>query len=148
MSALEKLEVVKLEACKFIGKSVYARSGKSSPIFSAAWSMSDWIFGTLDNIKEYAIDDTINAALMTWDRYDEKEQLLRYTVGRFMKADAPVPEDMDCITISENDIWHKMNGEWVGTNDNPFLYVQTWGENADNAEYEIRDFTMDVTEAN
>jgi hypothetical protein len=54
------------------------------------------------------------------------------------------------IWKAENDVWHKMSGEWTGTvtNDNPFLYVQTWGGNADNAEYEMKDFSMDVTETN
>lgn len=97
---LIKCEVVKCEPCRFIGKSLYARSG-SSMIFYGLWRQSDWIFKTLDNLKEYATDDVHNSALMTWDKYEGKSQLLGYTIGRFMKANTPVPDGMDYFDIPE-----------------------------------------------
>ncbi|MCL2547469.1 MAG: MerR family transcriptional regulator [Oscillospiraceae bacterium] len=100
-STLEKLEIVKRNPCRFIGKSVYARAGKSGHIFSETWGMGEWIFSTLDGLNEYATDDNHNAALMVWDKYDEKNELLGYTVGRFMKTNTPVPADMDYIDLPE-----------------------------------------------
>ena len=98
---------------RFIGKSVYARAGKSGMIFGGLWEKSGWIFEELDAMKEYATEEIHNTALMHWDWYDGKDgrevnrltfggtYLLGYTVGRFMKASTPVPENMDYIDIPE-----------------------------------------------
>ena len=109
-----KFEVVKFEPCRFIGKTVYARGFNlkgSAEIFSSLWEQSKWIFDILDNMKEYSIDEVHDAALLTWDKYDDKNGLIGYTVGRFMKADTPVPiantscsepeTDMDYIDTPE-----------------------------------------------
>jgi len=101
---LEKLEIVKCGPYRFIGKSVLARGqGEkgSTVIFRSLWHSSDWIFKELDNLKDYASDKVYNSALMTWEKYDEKNQLKTYTVGRFMQADTPVPEEMDFFDIPE-----------------------------------------------
>ena len=107
---LEKFEVVKWEPRRFIGKSVYVRAimdtrdptvFHSGTICGALWEQSDWIFKALDGLKEYATDDFHNVGLTTWERYEGKNQLFGYTVGRFMKADTPVPDFMDYIDIPE-----------------------------------------------
>ena len=102
---LDKFEITQFGPYRFIGKSVYARAGgfcvttKQSDIFGGLWKNSAWIFEALDNLKEYATDEVHNAALLTWEKFDEKSKLLGYTVGRFMKADTPVPEGMDYFDI-------------------------------------------------
>lgn len=112
----EAIRFVPFGPYRFIGKSVYARSGASDcdrgsgDLFGALWKQSDWIFEELDGLKEYASDEPHNAALMTWDAYTPedkhfygitvgKTQLLGYCVGRFMKRDAPVPAGFDYIDI-------------------------------------------------
>ncbi|MCL2604672.1 MAG: MerR family transcriptional regulator [Defluviitaleaceae bacterium] len=283
-----KLISLKTEQCgpfRFIGKSVLARGHNqrgTAALFRSNWHNSAWVFEELDKLKKHASDEPHNSALMTWEWYnEEKGQLKTYTVGRFMKPETPVPDEMDffdipkmvvakgwarnhaaspkgdkrgdnalgeyfgdtlgeglfwdeierqgrhraaiwkftaevypevpsddytfgyyvgCETtpisydlkpyigkqitikfsaevkrtnavgdltwqINDNDkypvvgevipnaasdVWHKMNGEWTGqfTNNDPFLYVQTWGTDVDVAEYEIRNFSMDVTGQN
>ena len=112
---LVKFEIVQLEACRFIGKSVYARMGMHCGPGSFAgylWDTSDWIFEKLDELKEYAADEPHKAALLTWENYGTgftgdkyygihfgDTNLLGYTVGRFMKPGTPVPEGMDYIDI-------------------------------------------------
>jgi len=99
---LEKFEVVKCGPFRFIGKTMYARAGKSGDLCGALFhGYGDWVFKTLDGMKEYATEDIYNAALVAWDKYDEKNKLMSYTIGRFMKADTPVPEDMDYFDIPE-----------------------------------------------
>jgi len=97
MATLEKIEFVKMEACRFIGKSVYARSGpeNSGYIFGGMWSNCDFIYKQLDEMSEYFTSEHHHAALLTFDKYDDIKKLLGYTVGRFMKAETPVPEGLD-----------------------------------------------------
>ena len=96
MATLEKIEFAKLDSCRFIGKSVYA------PPFSeelgAVWCNSETVFEAVDKLKEYATDEIHNVALLTGN---EQDNLMRYTIGRFMKADTPVPEGLDFIDIPE-----------------------------------------------
>jgi len=96
MAKLERFEIVKFGPYRFVGKSVYARSGQSGEIFGGLWGSSDWIFKRLDSISmnEYASDITDDVGFMTFDKYDEQKKLLGYTVGRFMKADTPVPPEL------------------------------------------------------
>ena len=104
MATLDKFEIVNGGPYKFIGKSMYARAGKSGDLCGAIWGCSDWVFEALDKLQECAADLPHNCALVAWDKYDQKTQLMGYTVGRFMKADTPVPEDMDYIEIPEGNI--------------------------------------------
>ena len=103
MAILEKIEFEKIGPCRFIGKSIYARAGSeySGHLFGALWAMSGGIFEAIDGLKEYATAEMENAALLTWDKYDDQKQLMGYTVGRFMKADTPVPEGLDFIDIPD-----------------------------------------------
>ena len=99
---MQKFEVVKFGPYRFIGKVAYARTGKSDAVYKVLTThYGDWIFETLDNMEEYATDEIHNAALYSWSRYEDKEQLLGLCVGRFMKADTLVPEDMDYYDIPE-----------------------------------------------
>ena len=93
-------EAVNCGPYRFVGKSFYGRMGKC-PEFCATALKLDWVFDAIDGLKEYATDDIYDAALVHWDKWDEKNKLMGYTVGRFMKADTPVPEDMDYIDIPE-----------------------------------------------
>ena len=103
MATLEKIEFAKFEACRFIGKSVYARTGpqNSGYIFGGMWSNCDFIYKQLDELSEYATTEEQHMALLTFDKYDEVKKLLGYTVGRFMKADTPVPEGLDYFDYPE-----------------------------------------------
>ena len=113
---LENFKVEEFGPYRFIGKSVYVRSAASDnnrgsgEILDACWKQSNWVFEELDSLKEYASDEPHNAALITWDAYNPKDvqiyeltvgktQLLGYCIGRFMKADAPVPAGLDYIDI-------------------------------------------------
>ena len=104
MSTLLKFEVVKHEPYRFIGKSIYARAGMQcgqGNFCDYLWSNSKWVFEHLDGLKGYATDEVRNAALLTWEKYDDKTKLLGYTVGRFMKADTPAPNGMDYFDIAD-----------------------------------------------
>jgi hypothetical protein len=65
------------------------------------WKAKNWIFDTLDKMTEYITDMPYAASLYTWERYDEKNQLIGYIIGKFMKADTPVPDGMDYYDIPE-----------------------------------------------
>jgi len=98
----EHFEAVKFGPYRFIGKAVYARSGKSDKIFYGLFNLcGEWVFSTLDGMEEYATEEVHNTAFYQWSRYDNKEQLLGYVIGRFMKPDTPVPENMDYYDIPE-----------------------------------------------
>ena len=100
MAILEKIEFAKLGPCRFIGKSVYAPPG-SGELYGALWANSETVFESIDKLNEYATDEVHNVALLSWDKYTEQDKLMGYTVGRFMKADTPVPEGMDFIDLPE-----------------------------------------------
>ena len=101
MATLESLQFVPFGPYRFIGKSVYARIGteNSGLIFGSLWQYSKTIFDKLDRLDAYATAETDDAALLTSDKYDEEKKLLGYTVGRFMRADTPVPEGLDYFDI-------------------------------------------------
>lgn len=113
-ATFEKFEIVKCKPYRFIGRCVYI--GNKGPnkrmfdIFDFLWKQSDWIFKEIDDLKEYASDEVHNAALITWEKYDDKNALYGYYIGRFMKAGTPVPYDMDYFDINEEYIakaWKK-----------------------------------------
>ena len=112
----EGYEIAKCGPCRFIGKSIYARAfGYSHEIFSNYWETESCkrVFEELDKMSEYASDHKHDAALFTWESFNSEErvgngntlhgpnQFMGYTVGRFMKAGTPVPENMDYIDIPE-----------------------------------------------
>jgi len=111
-SVFEKFEVVKSEPYRFIGSSVYI--GNKAPgewpsnnrmlfdIHDSIWELKNWVFTELDKLKEYASDETHNAVLVTWEKYDDKNQLYGYYIGKFMKADTPVPNGMDYFDVNED----------------------------------------------
>jgi len=102
-SGLINFEIVKCGPYRFVGKSMYVRAGQSDEFCEfALWGPGHkWVYPKIDGMKEYATDDIHDAALIHWDKYDDKNKLMGYTIGRFMKADAPVPENMDYIYIPE-----------------------------------------------
>ena len=100
MAVLEKIEFAKLGPCRFIGKSVYAPPG-SGEIYGALWGNSEAVFEAIGQLSKYATDEVHNVALMTWDRYTEADPIMGYTVGKFMKADTPVPDGLDYIDLPE-----------------------------------------------
>jgi predicted transcriptional regulator YdeE len=103
MATVENIKFEKIEACRFIGKSVYARSGpeRSGYIFGGMWQNSGFIFKKLDELSKYATTEAQHMALLTFDKYDETKKLLGYTVGRFMRAETPVPEGLDYFDYPE-----------------------------------------------
>ena len=109
MAAFDKFEITQHPAYRFIGKSIYIGNKGTPPAsrlrFQALcdflWEQSGWIFEALDELNEYATDEVHNAVLIHWEKYDEKNQLFGYTIGRFMKADTPVTDDFDYIDVPE-----------------------------------------------
>jgi hypothetical protein len=86
---------------RFIGKTLYIRAWQETSIAieRASWHVCDWVFKALDAMTEYSSDQVNNHALFTWERFDDKNQLMGYTIGRFMKAGTPVPDGMDYYDI-------------------------------------------------
>jgi len=121
-ATLLSLETVKCGPYRFIGKSVLARGHNqrgTAELFRNNWCSSAWVFEELDKLINYASDEPHNAALMTWEHYNEDTgQLKTYTVGRFMKPDTPVPPEMDYFDIPEMVVakgWAKSpTGEYFG----------------------------------
>jgi len=99
-SSTEKVNVIYDGPYRFIGKAIYARAGESDGICIFAMNQH-WVFKELDNLKEYATEDIHNAALITWDKYDDKNKLMGYIIGRFFQANTPVPENLDYYDIPE-----------------------------------------------
>jgi len=121
MASFDKFEITKHEAYRFVGKSIYIGNKGSFGCFDLLqssylasgcaetlhgrtlheylWSRSEGIFAMLDDLKGYATDEPHNTALYTWEKYDEKNDLYGYHIGRFMKAGTPVTHDMDYIDI-------------------------------------------------
>jgi len=115
----DSFEIKKSGPYRFIGKSVYTRAFDkkgSQAIHSSFRKQCDWVFEILDSMKEFASDEINDAALQHWEKFTPSgetmthwpgqmlfggSELLGYTIGRFMKAETPVPEDMDYIDISE-----------------------------------------------
>jgi len=107
---LDKFEIIKMEACRFIGKSVYARAfcdPCGEKMFDYLVATSQDVFKQLDELSEYATEETNNFGLITWEFHENdekgqpyydmtlsKSELQGYTVGRFMKPDTPVPNSM------------------------------------------------------
>ncbi|MCL2546781.1 MAG: MerR family transcriptional regulator [Oscillospiraceae bacterium] len=105
---LERFEIVKSPAYRFIGKSVYVRNDWSNPHFEPAhvqgqlWVAKKWVYSTLDEMTNYIAPDMPYAgAIYMWDRYDDRSQLIGYMIGKFMKADTPVPNGMDYFDMPE-----------------------------------------------
>ena len=112
---LDKFEIVKMDACRFIGQSVYARAffdPWGEKMFDYLVATSQDIFKRLDELSEYATEETNNFGLLTWEfhngenqsYYDmtlSKSELQGYTVGRFMKPNTPVPDGMRYFDIPE-----------------------------------------------
>lgn len=107
MGKLQKLEIVKCGSYRFIGKAVYVRNDWSNThsatgkIVQSVWKAKDWIFKTLDEMTDYLTDEPYGAGIYMWDKYEERSQLTGYIIGKFMKADAPVPAGMDYFDIPE-----------------------------------------------
>jgi len=104
---MERFEIVKHEPYRFIGKSVYFRNdwgndgAQTDALSQSAWAAKKWIFNTLDAMEEYHVDMPYGCGLYMWDRYDDRSQLQGYIIGKFMKADTPVPAGMDYFDIDE-----------------------------------------------
>jgi len=104
---MESFEIAPCGSYRFVGKSVYLGNKKGSDaLFGCIWEKCDWVFEELDKMTEYASDESYNAALFTWEKYDGKNELFGYYVGRFMKPDAPVPHGMDFFDVDEK-YWGK-----------------------------------------
>ena len=111
--SLQNYEVVKMEARRFIGKAIYGHAifdyntyaedeMPSGIMFGDLWRHKNWISSKLDAISEYATEDVHYIGLTTWEKYDpDHNHLQGYWVGRFMKADTPVPKGLDYLDFPE-----------------------------------------------
>jgi len=105
---LENFEIIKCQSYRFIGKAVYVRNdwgnqhAHTGEIVQSVWLAKDWIFKTLDEMTGYIANDMPYAGgIYMWDRYEERYPLQGYIIGKFMKADTPVPDGMDYFDIPE-----------------------------------------------
>jgi len=107
MMDLKKFEIVKCGPYRFIGKAIYVRNdwgnshSATGEIIQGVWKTKDWIFETLDAMPEYMSDMPYGGGIYMWDRYDEKNELIGYIIGKFMKPDTLVPASMDYFDIAE-----------------------------------------------
>lgn len=83
--------------------------------------MKKWIFEKIDRLADFATSEVNNVALLTGDKYDEEKRLLGYTVGRFMKPDTPVPDEMDFFDIPD---MYVAKG-WISGNSMILFQMQT-----------------------
>ena len=113
----DKFEIVKMDASRFIGQSVYARAfcdPCGEKMFDYLVATSQDIFKQLDELSEYATEETNNFGLITWEFHENdekgqpyydmilsKSELQGYTIGRFMKPDTPVPDGMRYFDVPE-----------------------------------------------
>ena len=65
----------------------------SDLLFKPIWEKCAWVFDELDAMSEYASNEIHNAVLFTWEKYDDKNELFGYYVGRFMRPETPVIKD-------------------------------------------------------
>ncbi len=99
--------IVKRGPYRFIGKAVYFRNDWSRPeshtgdIAASVWKAKEWVFKTLDAMTECTTDMPYSGGLYVWDKYDDKSKLQGYIIGKFMKAETPVPDGMDYFDIPE-----------------------------------------------
>ena len=104
---ITNFEVKKHDAMRFIGCSVYCRFNWGhaqhpiTDILGSVWSAKEWVFSTLDAMTEHQTDMPYAAALYIMDRYEDTpgREAQGYIIGKFMKADTPVPSGMDWIEI-------------------------------------------------
>ena len=72
----DKFEVVNFGPYRFIGKTVYLRRVAPSAVWEAVFKDGkDWVLAKLDEMSEYATEETHTVALYNWSRYEEKECL-------------------------------------------------------------------------
>jgi len=99
-SGLINFSIEKRGPYRFVGRSLYmgnkiAPKEEKREVFNMLWAQSDWVFEALDRMKEYASDEPHNARLVVWDKYDDKNELFGYYIGRFMKADTPITKEIE-----------------------------------------------------
>ena len=122
-ASLDKFEIVEqFGPYRFIGASVYVaiESRESGIVINALWENSEWIFEALDQLEEYATDEKNHFAFITYEKYDEKTGLMGYTIGRFMKANTPVPKGMNYFDIEEMAVgkgWISVAKDCMGLSD-------------------------------
>jgi len=103
----KRFEIRKHSAYRFIGCSVYCRFNWGHPhhpiidIISSAWKAKEWVYSTLDAMTEYQTDMPYGSGLYIMDRYEDTpgREMQGYIIGKFMKADTPVPDGMDWIEV-------------------------------------------------
>lgn len=101
---MESIKYLKLPALRFIGKDVRARGPDAGMQYGNMWAKSSEFMPILDNMLEYASEITDPCALMHHDNMDADQDNMHYIVGRFMKADTPVPEGYDYKDLPESNV--------------------------------------------
>jgi len=104
-TVIERLTFKPFGPYRFIGKGVVASPG-SGEIFGALWQQWKEIFGALDSMKEYSVEEEPNGiAYMDTKGLEEYNNQMWYIVGRFMKSNAPVPQGF---------VYRDIKSEYVG----------------------------------
>lgn len=94
------IEYIDIPAMRFIGKDVKDGGGEA---YGAMWGKSGEFMPTLDAMTEYATLLTDPCALMHFSnlKHDDPGGQMHYLVGKFMRADTPVPDGFDYWDIAE-----------------------------------------------
>ncbi len=92
--AVQSVEYLSLPAMRFIGKDVVASGPDAGNQYGEMWGKSGAFMPVLNAMTEFATTITDPCALMHHNNLDASQQM-HYLVGRFMKADTPVPEGFD-----------------------------------------------------
>ena len=91
---VQSVEYLSLPALRFIGKDVVASGPEAGAQYGKMWGESGTFLPALDKLSAYASELTDPCALMHHNNQDATQQM-HYLVGRFMKADTPVPDGFD-----------------------------------------------------
>ena len=106
---MEHFEYIDLPAMRFIGMDVMAQGPEAGQQYGAMWGRSGEFMPILNGMTEYATVIKDPCALMHHDdrKMSKKWQRAKpkhYMVGKFMQADAPVPEGFQYKDVPETRI--------------------------------------------
>jgi len=93
-----------LPAMRFIGMDIIAKGKKAVEGYAAIWARSLEFMPILDSMTEYASVLNNPCALMHHNNLEVNKEAMHYLVGRFMRADTPVPDGFSYWDIPESNV--------------------------------------------
>lgn len=99
---MDNIRYMRLPALRFIGMDVMAKGENRGAQYGAMWEKSGEFIPVLDSLTEYASEIKEPCALMHHDDKEYNKSDMHYIVGRFMKAETPVPEGFSFYDLPES----------------------------------------------